>query len=233
MLLHPRCISWFTVSCVFIVAFGAMSRWEYSWKRFYTASLVICLQNNEYPDLVGPLQHTLDCFHFFWMHCFRHMKIEGRSYRMDHVCAKLSVISPVQRSDTEVVYRTSFNVPVSYTINVTFTTFWMQTSPFGCEKNHMQLYDGANRAKYCGVRDQWSNYTTTSTLQLRFTLHGVGSHFHVELTCAVLEIVNGSQKYLMKPPSEIDIYRDHPVDKGFTLEQLLTLWDPAKVYIYI
>ena len=202
---------------------------DYSWRGIYETSMSTCMRSSQHYSPAQALKQTILCFSLFWTTCLNPVQMKGLSYTREHVCMKLSLMSPILVSDKQMDYRIQFDVPLTYTINATFTKFNMDRSPFGCDRNKMQLVDGMHNIEYCGVRHHWSNYTATNTLIIRIMLHGIGAHFHVDLTCMVLDIIQGTHKYRQNPAREVNIYRGHRKYENYTLDQLLISWDPAKV----
>ena len=202
---------------------------DYSWFRFCHSSLGECLFKNVDRDYSNMLNGTLSCFRVVWYNCLYVVKVTDTSYFSRDLCHRFSLWSLVLTTDRLLKYTLNIAVHSSYTINITFTAFRMDKTPFGCKRNKMTILDDNTESDYCGVRDKWSEFSSNSTLKLIFTAFGVGSYFHVELSSTILDTLNGRDKYLTRPAEEMVIYRGSPRMGAYALEQLLTSWDPVLV----
>ena len=209
---------------------------NYTWRQFYQQVLTQCTRVNIYTDYNKVLNHTLSCFKVNMFTCLYQQTLNHTSnnnYDISDVCYKASLLSPTLMADVTLVYTITIKVQPRYTINATFIKFRMDKSPFGCKRNVMEVWDGAKQLVYCGIRDQWSEYTSTHVLKLILRLVSVGSHLQIELYSSILDIVQGQQKYKMLPATSVHVYRGHPWSENYPMERLMTSWDPIEVLSYM
>ena len=212
----------------FLVDCSALSsyRSRYSWLTFTRSKLSGCLLGNTYLDYAHVLNQTTNCFRLTWYNCLYVKTLTHSTLYTHSLCNRLLIRSSVMTNGTKITIR----VPPNYTINATLTQFSMDKTPFGCKRNRMQIFDGSDVTTYCGVRDQWSIYTKSNILIIRFVVFKVDSRFQVELFSTILDM-SGSESYTMYPSKEINIYRGHPKTENFTLDNLLISRDPIQVYL--
>ena len=203
---------------------------DYTWRTFYEQSLKQCLHGYNYLHLMRALNRTLHCFSSLWHNCLHYQRISSPSYVSNDLCWKMSLLPPPPTVGKESQYSISMKVHVDYTINVTFIKFILETTPFGCKRNKMEVLSGDHQVQYCGVRDPWSIYSNNSFMTIYFWRYGVDVLFQVELLTTILVIVGDHGKYRILPPEEIDVYRDHPKSQLYEdINKLQTSWDPVLV----
>ena len=205
--------------------------WSYSWHSFYKVSLTKCLYTSSHHDYLQLWNQTVQCYTSTWQKCLYQdkLQVEPPSYVSHQLCHKMVLVAPQVARAKGLQYMVTLIVPITNTINVTFTKFWMDRSRFGCKRNKMEVIDGSQRTEYCGVRDQWSNYSQGHRLQVQFAVFKLGSRFQVEMSTTILEIVEGRDNYIMLAERTVNIYRGHPHIEAFGTDDSRTSWDPVQV----
>ena len=203
---------------------------EYSWGIYHKSSFMSCVRRNSHHHHIEVLYRVLQCFTSAWYNCLHQENVLGNRFNASKRCHKLHLMPPVLLTEEMKRYVIGIQGQTGYTINVTFITFRMEKTPFGCQRNKVLIIDGDNQKEFCGVRDQWSEYSISQMVKLLFFVFGVGSYFQVELHSMILEVVPGANRYVMNPIEEVQIYRGSPRTVNFTVDQLLTFWDPVQVY---
>ena len=207
-----------------------------TWPEFYQQVLTQCTHVNIYTDYNKVLNHTLSCFKVNMFTCLYQQTLNHTSnnnYDISDVCYKASLLSPTLMADVTLVYTITIKVQPRYTIDATFIKFRMDKSPFGCKRNVMEAWDGDKQLVYCGIRDQWSEYTSTHVLKLILRLVGAGSHLQIELYSSILDIVQEEERYKMLPATSVYVYRGHPWSEDYVMDRLMTSWDPIQVLLYV